>query len=101
MPKRSNYQRTKIHLAPSISGWLSELSIYGLIYKSSYGDNYIPRREWVYGYHLIRGLVSLTIAPGGLPGPIHLGEIRLAFVEVEIINWIDQRVADHDLRVAQ
>ena len=26
----------------------------------------IPRRQWVYGYHLIRKFVSVTIAPGGL-----------------------------------
>jgi hypothetical protein len=25
----------------------------------------LPRREWVYGHHLIRGFVSCTIAPGG------------------------------------
>ena len=26
----------------------------------------IPPREWLYGQHLIRGFVSLTIAPGGV-----------------------------------
>ena len=26
----------------------------------------IPPREWLYGHHLIRGFVSLTIAPGGV-----------------------------------
>lgn len=26
----------------------------------------IPRREWLYGRHLIRGEISLTLAPGGL-----------------------------------
>lgn len=26
----------------------------------------IPRREWVYGHHLVRAFVSATIAPGGL-----------------------------------
>jgi len=26
----------------------------------------IPRRQWLYGYHLIRKFVSVTIAPGGL-----------------------------------
>ncbi len=26
----------------------------------------IPRREWLYGTHYIRGFVSMTIAPGGV-----------------------------------
>ena len=26
----------------------------------------IQPREWLYGHHLIRGFVSLTIAPGGV-----------------------------------
>ena len=26
----------------------------------------LPRREWVYGRHLVRGFVSCTIAPGGI-----------------------------------
>ena len=26
----------------------------------------IPPRQWLYGTHLIRGFVSLTVAPGGL-----------------------------------
>ncbi|TGN61780.1 hypothetical protein E4L95_09185 [Paracoccus liaowanqingii] len=26
----------------------------------------IPPRQWLYGRHLIRGFVSLTVAPGGL-----------------------------------
>jgi len=26
----------------------------------------LPRREWLYGWHLIRGFVSATVAPGGI-----------------------------------
>lgn len=26
----------------------------------------IPRREWVYGHHLIRGYISATVSPGGI-----------------------------------
>ena len=26
----------------------------------------IPRRDWLYGWHLMRGILSLTVAPGGV-----------------------------------
>jgi hypothetical protein len=37
--------------------------------------NTIPRRQWLYGYHLVRRFVSCTIAPGGV------GKSSLALIE--------------------
>lgn len=35
----------------------------------------IPRREWIYGHHLIRGYISATVSPGGV------GKSTLALTE--------------------
>jgi AAA domain-containing protein len=40
------------HLAPNPFEWIEPKEL--------------PRREWVYGRHLVRGFVSCTIAPGGI-----------------------------------
>lgn len=49
----------------------------------------IPRRPWLYGRHLIRGEVSLTLAPGGI------GKTSLAVVEAAAMATGRALLHDH------
>ncbi len=56
----------------------------------------LPRREWLYGRHLIRGEISLTLAPGGV------GKTSLAVAEAASLVSGRQLLHDdpgHPLRV--
>jgi hypothetical protein len=48
----------------------------------------LPRRQWLYGKHLIRGEISLTLAPGGL------GKTSLAIAET--LSLVSGRKLLHD-----
>ncbi len=50
----------------------------------------IPRREWLYGRHLIRKFVSATVAPGGV------GKSSLAIVEA--LAMVSGRALLHDVK---
>ncbi len=52
----------------------------------------LPRRQWLYGRHLIRGEVSLTLAPGGV------GKTSLAAVEVAAMASGRALLHDHPER---
>jgi hypothetical protein len=52
----------------------------------------IPRRQWLYGRHLIRGEVSLTLAPGGV------GKTSLAAVEAAAMATGRPLLHDHPER---
>ncbi|WP_324806369.1 AAA family ATPase [Sphingomonas sp. LY29] len=49
----------------------------------------LPRRSWLYGQHLIRGEVSLTLAPGGV------GKTSLAAAEVAAMSTGRALLHDH------
>jgi len=44
---------------------------------------------------LSRSTIYKKVAEGTFPAPIKLGDRAVAWLETEIVNWIDQRIESH------
>jgi prophage regulatory protein len=44
---------------------------------------------------LSRSTIYKKIAEGTFPAPIKLGDRAVAWLETEIVNWIEQRIESH------